>query len=81
MRKRRIIERGRLNDKWRTPYFIEIDETGRRHKYVFGPGYFREIDERTGEFDLIDFTGPSLSKELPEVFREEWPDYDSSEQT
>jgi hypothetical protein len=36
MEKRRMIERGRLEDKWRTRYLIEIDETGTRHKYVFG---------------------------------------------
>ncbi len=76
MGERRMIERGRLEDEWRTRYFIEIDETRVRHKYVFGPGFFGEIDERTGEFDLIDFTAPSLLKELPAVFKEEWPDYE-----
>ena len=77
MERRRMIERGRLEDKWRTRYFIEIDEMGIRHKYVFGPGFLGEIDERTGEFDLIDFTSPSLMKELPSAFDEAWPDYES----
>lgn len=80
MGKRRMIERGCLNDKWRTRYFIEIDETGIRHRYVFGPGYFGEIDELTGEFDLIDFTSPSFLKEVPAVFKEEWSDYESIEE-
>ena len=81
MGKRRIIERGRLKDKWRTRYFIEIDETGKRRKYVFGLGFLGEIDERTGEFDLIDFTSSSLTKELPAAFKEEWPDYESFEES
>jgi len=81
MEKRKMIERGRLKDKWRTRYFIGIDETGKRHKYVFGLGFFGEIDERTGEFDLINFTSPRLMKEIPAVFNEEWPNYESFEES
>ncbi len=58
-----------------------MDETGKRHKYVFGLGFFGEIDEQTGEFDLIDFTSPSLIKELPPALKEEWPDYESFEES
>ncbi len=53
----------------------------RVEKYVFGPGFFGEIDERTGEFDLIDFTSPRLLKKLPPAFEEEWPDYESLEES
>jgi hypothetical protein len=81
MEKRKMIERGRLKDECRTRYFIEIDETGTRHKYVFGLGFFGEIDERNGEFVLIDFTSPSLVKELPPALKEEWPDYESFEES
>jgi hypothetical protein len=81
MEKRKMIERGRLKDKWGTRYFIEIDEAGTRHNYVFGLGFFGEIDEQTGEFDLIDFTSPSLMKELPAAFKEEWPDYEWFEES
>ena len=54
----KIIERGRLKDGWGATYFIEIDEFGKRHKYVVGLGFFGEIDELTGEFNSIDFTPP-----------------------
>jgi hypothetical protein len=81
MEKRKMIERGCLKDEWRTRYFIEIDEAGTRHKYVFGLGFFGEIDEQTGEFDLIDFTSPALIKELPPALKEEWPDYESFEES
>jgi hypothetical protein len=74
VKNKKIVERGRLKDEWGTRYFIEIDEFGKRHKYVLGPRFLGEIDERTGEFDLIDFTSANLIKELPAVFKEEWPD-------
>ena len=80
MGKKRTVERGRLKDEWGTRYFVEIDEAGRRHKYVFGPGFLGEIDERTGAFDLINFTSASHMKDLPAVFNEEWPDYESFEE-
>jgi hypothetical protein len=76
MERRRIIKRGRLEDKWKTRYFVEIDETGERHKYVFGPGFLGEIDERTRDFHLIDFCAPSLSKELAPALNEPWPDHE-----
>ncbi len=72
----KITERGRLQDQCKTRYFIEIDEEGNRRKFVFGPGYFVEIDEKTGKFDLIDFCAPSLSRKVAPALLEPWPHYE-----
>ncbi len=55
---------------------------------VVSPGYLGETEEKTGEFEFIDFCAPSLSSEVAPVLREPWPDYelvmvepDSVEQT